>query len=104
MEGAASIGNRWSGNRVTEMMSGIIRLGVALGAILVVASHLSARAAARKATPVRLSCDVYSQLERRCHCGSAENYFLGYGRKYCERSLAETGWICQKRRKSQRKQ
>src|SRR3954462_5331067 len=49
-------------------------------------------AAVRKPAPLRLSCDPYIRFEQRCHCGGAQGYFLGYGLKYCERSLAETGW------------
>jgi hypothetical protein len=73
-------------------MAGMFRHCVVLGAILMVACPSSAPAAARKVAAVRAGCDVYNQLERRCHCAGAGNYFLGYGRKYCERSLAETGW------------
>jgi hypothetical protein len=74
------------------MIAAIIRLCAALVAITAVVQPLSAREGARKSAPVRLSCNAYDDFERRCHCAGAENYFLGYGRKYCQRSLAETGW------------
>lgn len=70
----------------------LIRICVTLVAIAGVGMPLNAREGARKAPPARLSCDVYSQFERRCHCADAGNYFLAYGRKYCERALAEAGW------------
>jgi hypothetical protein len=37
------------------------------------------------------ACDLYRQLERRCHC-PANNYFADYGRKYCERFMQSAGW------------
>jgi hypothetical protein len=37
------------------------------------------------------ACDLYRQLERRCHCPAADNYFGDYGRKYCERFM-QPGW------------
>ncbi len=43
------------------------------------------------AAPAPRACDLYRQLERRCHCPAADNYFGNYGRKYCERFM-QAGW------------
>jgi hypothetical protein len=41
-----------------------------------------------------LSCEIYSEcFEASCPCeGTEDGYFLRYGKQYCERFLAETGW------------
>lgn len=44
------------------------------------------------AAPAHRTCDLYRQLERRCGCGGADNYFTNYGRKYCERFMQSAGW------------
>jgi hypothetical protein len=44
------------------------------------------------AAPAPHACDLYRALEQRCHCPPADNYFGSYGRKYCERFMASTGW------------
>jgi hypothetical protein len=31
-------------------------------------------------------------FDRYCPCTGADNYFISYGRKYCDRFLNETGW------------
>ena len=45
-------------------------------------------------TPARTApshaCDLYRELDRRCGC--ADNYFGGYGEKYCERFMRAGGW------------
>jgi hypothetical protein len=39
-----------------------------------------------------LSCDFYDQLDKQCGCREADQYFVSYGRRYCERFLNSTGW------------
>ena len=37
-----------------------------------------------------LSCNVYNTcFDRYCPCTGADNYFISYGRKYCDRFLNE---------------
>lgn len=39
------------------------------------------------------SCNVYNTcFDRYCRCTGADNYFISYGQKYCNRFLNETGW------------
>jgi hypothetical protein len=38
------------------------------------------------------ACDFYRQLERRCGCAGAENYFGSYGARHCERFMHAAGW------------
>jgi hypothetical protein len=66
------------------------RLALATVTLIALAFPQGVYAAAKKA--VRLTCDAYSAYERRCHCGGSAGYFLSYGRKYCDRSLAVSGW------------
>ena len=53
-------------------------------------------AAPTAAAPMRAvqshGCDLYRALEKRCGCAGAEDYFGGYGSKYCERFMQSTGW------------
>ncbi len=48
------------------------------------------------AAPVRAAqshaCDLYRALDRRCGCTQSDDYFGGYGAKYCERFMQSTGW------------
>ena len=40
-----------------------------------------------------LSCNDYNIcFDRYCPCTRADNYFISYGRKYCDRFLNATGW------------
>ena len=40
-----------------------------------------------------LSCNVYNTcFDIYCPCTGGDNYFISYGRKYCDRFLNETGW------------
>jgi hypothetical protein len=40
-----------------------------------------------------LSCNVYNTcFDIYCPCTSGDNYFISYGRKYCDRFLNETAW------------
>lgn len=61
--------------------------GVAVAAAI---CWLAALIAPAQAAP--RTCDLYRQLERRCHCPAADNYVANYGRKYCERFMASAGW------------
>jgi hypothetical protein len=40
----------------------------------------------------QLSCGLYDRLAKRCGCNGSDDYFLSYGRKYCERFLHSTDW------------
>jgi len=66
--------------------------------IALLAAALAAFLAARSvaATPIlgaqSHACDLYRALEKRCGCTGAENYFGGYGAKYCERFMQSSGW------------
>jgi hypothetical protein len=62
-------------------------IAVALGAVLLTAGAADARFARAPS-----SCGLYAQLDRRCGCAGADDYLLGYGRKYCERVLRSAGW------------
>jgi hypothetical protein len=37
------------------------------------------------------NCDFYNRLNRYCGCKETD-YFLGYGRRYCDRFQNATGW------------
>jgi hypothetical protein len=52
--------------------------------------HADAPAPARTAQPQ--ACNLYRVLEKRCGCASADDYFRGYGAKYCARFMQSTGW------------
>jgi hypothetical protein len=40
-----------------------------------------------------LSCNVYNTcFDIYCPCTGSDDYFISYGRKYCDRFLNETGW------------
>ena len=45
-----------------------------------------------QAAPAHRACDLYRQLERRCGCSGAGEYFGSYGGKYCERFMQASGW------------
>lgn len=51
-------------------------------------------AVAQCANATQLSCAVYDRcFTRYCSCtGDASEYFRSYGRKYCDRFLASSGW------------
>ena len=53
-------------------------------------------AAALMPAPARAAqlhaCDLYRTLDRRCGCAGSDDYFRGYGEKYCERFMGSTGW------------
>jgi hypothetical protein len=55
---------------------------------------LVGNAMAQCANSVHLSCDVYNScFAKYCNCqGGPNEYFLTYGRKYCDRFLGSTGW------------
>jgi hypothetical protein len=55
---------------------------------------LSDSARAQCANARELSCGVYSAcFERYCPCEKTEfGYFMRYGKRYCDRFLASTGW------------
>jgi hypothetical protein len=57
-----------------------------------VAAWVSAVAAAPAGAARTQACDLYRALDRRCGCAGADNYFGGYGVKYCERFMRSTGW------------
>jgi len=67
-----------------------------LAAVLAAIVATSAAAETATAAPIRAAqshaCDVYRALDRRCGCAAADNYFGGYGAKYCERFMQSTGW------------
>src|SRR2546423_692396 len=69
-------------------------IAAALAAALVSTSAAGA-APAKKPAPAH-ACDLYRALDRRCGCASggtrADNYFGGYGEKYCERFMRSGGW------------
>jgi len=74
-----------AGSRLTA----IARLfAAALAAILTAAPTA---AAPMRGAPAH-ACDLYHALEKRCGCAGADNYFGGYGAKYCERFMQSTGW------------
>src|SRR5882724_811390 len=52
----------------------------------------SAAVAAPVAAERSHACDLYRVLDRRCGCAAADNYFGGYGEKYCERFMRSGGW------------
>jgi hypothetical protein len=59
----------------------------AAGISMCAASPVNATPAGRTA-----ACDLYRALDRRCGCAGSDNYFRGYGEKYCERFMRATGW------------
>ena len=67
------------------------RGGGAVTTIRALAVALFAAMLAAPAHSAPRACDLYRQLERRCHC-AADNYFANYGRKYCERFMQSAGW------------
>jgi len=62
----------------------LARLAATLAALLA--------AAAPARAPQSHACDFYRALDRRCGCPAGDNYFGGYGAKYCERFMQSTGW------------
>lgn len=60
----------------------------ALAGILAVAPTAAAPMGAAPAH----ACGLYRALEKRCGCAAGDNYFGGYGAKYCERFMQSTGW------------
>ena len=57
--------------------------------VLMQSNHVQAQCIIQGA----LSCNVYNScFNRYCPCTDADNYFISYGRKYCDRFLNETGW------------
>lgn len=60
------------------------------GGVAAAICWLAALTAPAQAAP--RACDLYRQLERRCHCAAGDNYFGNYGRKYCERFMRSAGW------------
>lgn len=60
--------------------------------LAVLLAWIAAAAAAPARAPQLHPCDLYRVLDRRCGCTSADNYFGGYGAKYCERFMQSTGW------------
>ena len=44
----------------------------------------------RDSRPIVVQC--LTRANRYCPCTDADNYFISYGRKYCDRFLNETGW------------
>src|SRR5262249_24193415 len=81
--------DRYSGTWPTPRT--VLRCGIA-PALLIAIGLGNADAAPKLRAPARLSCEVYNRLDRHFHCPGIENYLLRYGRKYCDRSLAETAW------------
>jgi hypothetical protein len=67
----------------------ISRAAAVLAAAVVWVS--AAEAAGTRAAPAH-ACDLYRELDRRCGCAGADDYFRGYGEKYCERFMRSTGW------------
>lgn len=48
---------------------------------------------AQCANTAKLSCGVYETcFAKYCQCTGASEYFLSYGKKYCDRFLGGTGW------------
>ena len=68
------------------------RRGRAVAATVTLTVALFAAMLAAPAQSAPRACDLYRQLERRCHCPAADNYFGNYGRKYCERFMQSPGW------------
>lgn len=64
-------------------------LAIRLPAVALFAAML---AGAAQAASVHRACDLYRQLERRCGCHGADDYFGSYGVKYCERFMRSSGW------------
>jgi hypothetical protein len=62
--------------------------------IVLALTALCGAARAQCVNGAHLSCDVYNKcFARYCHCnGTPYEYFLSYGRRYCDRFLASTGW------------
>lgn len=60
---------------------------------MICAFNVSSAAAQCKSSAAQ-SCAVYSScFEARCKCENSKYpYFISYGKKYCERFLASTGW------------
>lgn len=60
---------------------------------MICAFNVSSAAAQCKSSAAP-SCAVYSScFEARCKCENSKYpYFISYGKKYCERFLASTGW------------
>ena len=53
---------------------------------------LPRQATAQCANSANLSCQVYNTcFDRYCTCSGSSNYFITYGRKYCDRFLNATG-------------
>ena len=47
---------------------------------------------AQRARQPPLNCGLYDRMERQCKCNGTDDYFIKYGRRYCERFLKSTGW------------
>lgn len=62
----------------------------AIAGLVALAAALTSAASAQTA-PLH-ACDLYRTLDRRCGCAGSDNYFRGYGEKYCERFMRSTGW------------
>jgi hypothetical protein len=59
-------------------------------AVALAAAFVSTATGAPAAAAQTRACDLYRALDRRCGC--ADNYFGGYGEKYCERFMRASGW------------
>ena len=61
---------------------------------LLTLSAMSTEAAAQCQSNAQLSCAVYNTcVDKYCPCENTnDGYFLRYGKKYCDRFLAGTGW------------
>lgn len=69
-----------------------LRWGIICGLIVAALVAISLEPARAQSPTLHRACDLYRQLDRRCACARADNYFRDYGQKYCERFLASTGW------------
>src|SRR5262249_47411162 len=92
---AGAAGMPQAARRGARARSGLRRIPVSFAAVALIAAFVAMAtvpaAAAPPQTARTAACGLYRALDRRCGC-AADDYFRGYGEKYCERFMHATGW------------
>jgi len=63
-----------------------------LGALAACFLNASGVGNAQPTRQSEMNCALYDRLDRQCGCKGTDEYFVSYGRRYCQRFLRSSGW------------